>query len=43
MPAATDFFISALNTRFWHLIVGIVVVYIATFFIFSGFWLLLAV
>ena len=41
--AAADFFISALNTRFWHLLVGIVVVYMATFFIFAGFWLLLTV
>ena len=33
-----DFFISALNTKLWILILMISLVYLATFFIFAGVW-----
>ncbi|KAK9825397.1 hypothetical protein WJX81_000403 [Elliptochloris bilobata] len=33
-----DFFISALNTKLWILILIITLVYLATFFIFAGIW-----
>lgn len=33
-----DFFISALNTKLWILILMISLVYLSTFFIFAGVW-----
>lgn len=33
-----DFFISALNTKLWILILIITLVYLSTFFIFGGLW-----
>ncbi len=37
-PARADFFISALNTKLWILILIITLVYLVTFFIFGGIW-----
>ena len=36
-----DFFISALNTSLWALLVGVAVVYLLIFFVFAGIWWLL--
>ena len=36
-----DFFISVLNTRVWKLLLGTLVLYLITFFVFAGFWLLI--
>jgi len=37
-PGRADFFISALNTKLWILILIITLVYLATFFVFGGIW-----
>ncbi|KAK9916760.1 hypothetical protein WJX75_006642 [Coccomyxa subellipsoidea] len=37
-----DFFISALNTRIWQVLITIILIYLFTFFFFSAFWYLLA-
>jgi hypothetical protein len=39
---AADFFISALNTRVWKLLLGIILIYIGTFFFFAAFWYLIS-
>lgn len=41
-PVLTDFFISVLNTRVWKLLLGTLVIYLITFFVFAGFWLLIS-
>ena len=41
-PVPADFFISVLNTRVWKLLLGTLVLYLITFFVFAGFWLLVS-
>lgn len=42
MLVHADFFISILNTRIWQLLLGIIAIYICTFFFFGAFWYLIA-